>query len=371
MVYHFFDEREIFSEFEGGAISRWAANVLRDEQDTHIVCQKADDSWGFAADRVHIMPRLSEYMRYRARRFYPAWLNRILLDRLCGDDLPALAEGDVIWIHGQPAIAALLVPRVIRAKAKLVLHLHGSAFITHAKGLLSVVSRHAARVVFCSHFLESEAKGRFPHLQRSIILYNGADGSLFYPSTEGTRVRKPINVLFASRLVPEKGAHVLIEAMRILEKQGASMTATVCGAAFFGGSAPTPYMESLRNDLPANVEFVGYEHGKTLAERFRSSDIFCLPAVYEDPFPLVTLEAMASGLPVVASRKGGIQEAFLHGGAELIEPDHPKLLADTLHGLALDADKRRELSQAGRAAFERLFSWAIVRDKYREILGAL
>ncbi len=371
MIYHLFDEREIFSEFEGGAISRWAANVLRHQPDTHIVCSKADDSWGFTPERIHVAPRLSRYMNYRARRFYPVWLNRFLLGRLYGKDLPAFRPGDVVWVHGQPAIAAALLPRIKAAKAKLVLHLHGSAFLTHAAGLLKYVARGADLLVFCSQFLEREAKGRFPHLERTTVLYNGADGRLFHPHPDGTRTGPPIEILFASRLVPEKGAHVLLEAMRLLAHQQAPVHAVICGAAFFGGSAPTPYVHSLQQDVPANVTFVGYEHGQTLAERFRASDLFCLPATYEDPFPLVTLEAMASGLPVVASATGGIPEAFRAGGGKLIAPNDARLLADTLLHLAQDPSQRRLLAEEARRSFEQSFSWATIEARYSTLLEAL
>ena len=371
MIYHFFDEREIFSEFEGGAISRWAANVLRHQPDTHIVCSKADDSWGFAPERIHVAPRLSRYMNYRARRFYPVWLNRVLLGRLYGKDAPTLHPGDVVWVHGQPAIAAALLPRVKAAKARLVLHLHGSAFLTHTAGLLQTVARGADLLVFCSQFLEREAKGRFPHLERTTVLYNGADGQLFHPHPGGTRTEPPIEILFASRLVPEKGAHVLLDAMRLLAQQQAPVHAVICGAAFFGGSAPTPYVHSLQQNVPANVTFVGYEHGQTLAERFRASDLFCLPATYEDPFPLVTLEAMASGLPVVASATGGIPEAFRAGGGKLIAPNDARLLADTLLHLARYPGERRKLAEEARRSFEQSFSWATIEARYSTLLEAL
>ena len=371
MIYHFFDEREIFSEFEGGAISRWAANVLRHQPDTHIVCTKADDSWGFAPERIHVAPRLSRYMNYRARRFYPVWLNRFLLGRLYGNDIPKLHPADVVWVHGQPAIAAALLPRVRAARAKLVLHLHGSAFLTHAAGLLQTVAHGADLLVFCSQFLEREAKGRFPDLERTTVLYNGADGRLFHPSPDGTRVQPPTEILFASRLVPEKGAHVLLEAMRLLAQQHAPVHATICGAAFFGGSAPTPYVHSLHQNVPSNVTFVGYEHGQTLADRFRASDLFCLPATYEDPFPLVTLEAMASGLPVVASATGGIPEAFRAGGGKLITPNDPKLLAETLLDLAQHPAQRHQLAADARASFEQSFSWSTIEARYSALLEAL
>ena len=76
--------------------------------------------------------------------------------------------------------------------------------------------------------------------------------------------------------------------------------------------------------------------GKALAEEFRLANIFCLPATYNDPFPLAILEAMASGLPVVSTKRGGIPEAFVEGGGVLVAPSSARELADAIQKLAFD-----------------------------------
>ena len=54
-IYHLLDESEAFSEFRGGAISRWVANVLRSGDET-VICQSFDDSWGYPVDRLFRLP---------------------------------------------------------------------------------------------------------------------------------------------------------------------------------------------------------------------------------------------------------------------------------------------------------------------------
>ncbi|MGA2907163.1 MAG: glycosyltransferase family 4 protein [Terracidiphilus sp.] len=370
MIYHVLTEQENFSEFEGGAISRWVANVLRDEPDTHIICQKADNSWGFERDRVHLLPGLHNYIRFRARRLYPAWLSGAILRNL---GLPGIAElkpGDVLWVHGEPAIASALIHLKQSSRAKMVIHLHGAAFLTHNRGMLARLAATCDRLVFCSQFLESDAHRRFPELRRTTVLYNGADGRLFRP-LGFAKANDPPLIVQASRMHPQKGVHVLLSAMRLLEERGIRAQARIYGAAFFGGSRVTPYLREVQRDAPANVHLAGYAYGEELASAIRSADVYCLPSTFEDPFPLAIPEAMASGLAVVASRAGGIPEAMETFGGLLVPKSDPIALADALQQLILAPEQRTAMGLRAREAYEKFFTWKAVRQGYREILETL
>lgn len=370
MIYHFLTEIEHFSEFKGGAISRWAANVLRDEPDTHIVCSSADDTWRFSPDRIHLAPGIRRYLGFRARRLYPPQVSGPILRHFYGRDVPPIQKGDVMWVHGVPALAEALLPVARKAGAKLVFHLHSSAFVTHSSIVIRRLQREAAKVVFCSKFLSNEAHARFPTLTSTAVLYNGADETMFFPPERRDGSGIPV-VLFASRLVPQKGAHALLEAMQLLEQRGVPIKAKIFGASFFGGSAVTDYMRSLQQNVPSNVAFAGYESGHALAQHFREADIFCLPATYNDPFPLAILEAMASGLPVVASDAGGIPEIFTEGGGILVPPNDAITLADTLERLVRSPDERRSISEDGLRSFLRRFTWSSIIRSYQSILASL
>lgn len=370
MIYHVLSEQEIFSEFEGGAISRWVANVLREERDTHIICQKADDSWGFARDQVHVLPGLHNYIRFRARRHYPAWLSGAILRNLGLRGIPELNPGDVLWVHGEPAIASALIPLKESFRAKIVMHLHGAAFLTHNRGMLARLAATCDRIVFCSRFLESDARCRFPELKRTTVLYNGADGRLFHPLGYVKENNPPL-IVQASRMHPQKGVHILLSAMRLLEERGIQAQAKIYGAAFFGGSAATPYLRKVQRDAPANVHLAGYTYGEELASAIRSADIYCLPSTYEDPFPLAIPEAMASGLAVVASRAGGIPEAIDTFGGLLVPQGDPIALADALQQLILAPEQRAAMGLRAREAYEKFFTWRAVHQGYRVILESL
>lgn len=107
----------------------------------------------------------------------------------------------------------------------------------------------------------------------------------------------------------------------------------------------------------------------------RSMDVFCLPSTRPDPFPGVVLEAMAAGLPVVATAHGGPLEQVLEGQTGfLVPPDAPEPMAAALERLVRDAELRRTLGDAGRARMLALYTTEryvqAVDEVYRQLLGA-
>jgi spore coat protein SA len=119
------------------------------------------------------------------------------------------------------------------------------------------------------------------------------------------------------------------------------------------------------------VALDGYYAGADLADQFRKAHIFCLPAVYNDPFPLAVIEGMASGLPVVATRRGGIPEALREGGGVLVAPSSPEELAKALQELVTNAELRGRVGREGYASYKKNFTWQRVRRQYHEIVNAL
>ena len=233
----------------------------------------------------------------------------------------------------------------------------------------------ADRVVFCSGYLEREARLANPGLGDTCVIYNGADERRFFPQEpkegwSGER-RTPV-ILFAGRLVPEKGAHVFVEAMWLLLARGIRARGRLLGATGFGSAnTETAYSRSIRKDAPPNVEFGGYRPASALAEEFRRADIFCSPSVWDEPFGMVNVEAMASGLPVVSTCGGGIPEIFADGGGVLVERGSVTELATALEALIRNRMRRRELGLEGYSSFQRNFTWKTAHRRYREVLAGL
>jgi spore coat protein SA len=370
MIYHLLPEVEPFSEHDGGSLSRWTANVLR-RDDAQIVCASADGSWGFARERIHVLRGLGIYGKFLKSREYRLRISlRVpVVGRLLRGFVDGLKKEDVLYIHNRPEYVLALQKRAaLRAGFKMVLHMHND----HLRNLSLVerVALHPDLAVFNSRFLERQGNEFVSGLRDTAVLYNGADESCFHPPVAPFRPEIPV-VLFVGRLIPEKGVHVLLEAMDLLQKQGVKINAKVVGSVNFGDDRGSAYVDGLHRNAPANVAFIPYVAGDALAEHFRSSTIFCCPSIWEEPFGMVNVEAMASGLPVVASRVGGIPEIFARGGGILVAKGSPVELAAALQRLAEDETERRHLAAQALAIFQNRFRWNVIREDYRALMHRL
>jgi glycosyltransferase involved in cell wall biosynthesis len=110
-------------------------------------------------------------------------------------------------------------------------------------------------------------------------------------------------MLYVGRISAEKEIDVLFNAIEILSNQNLSVKLAVVGDG--------PYRQELESRGFSNVTFLGYKTGKELQRIYASSDIFVFPSSSET-YGNVILEAMASGLPVVAPYAGGIKENLIH-----------------------------------------------------------
>jgi spore coat protein SA len=365
MIYHLLTENECFSAIEGGAIARWVANVLRPLQD-RVACAAADTSYNFSEHRLKRIPSLMTLRKYsRLVRALPAPVLKYTLQSSVEALISCLRPGDVLWIHNRPDFAWALFDHVRRAGATIVLHMHNSHLLRCTSDQIQVLNR--LPIVFCSSYLLKEASTlRAWDNPTCKVIYNGA---CCPPRSAGANDsdREP-TVVFAGRLVPEKGVHILLEAMSILEQEKVRVSCTIIGGAWFGSTGKSHYITSLRRTAPANARFAGYLTGDALIREVAAADIFCCPSVWQEPFPMSNLEALAVGLPVVASRVGGIPEGLQYGGGILVPPNDPVALAAALRSLIVDIELRTRMGSEAVRAHRNHFSWDKIRNDYNAVL---
>jgi len=127
------------------------------------------------------------------------------------------------------------------------------------------------------------------------------------------------------------------------------------------------------NGSDQRIVVTGRLKDEDLAAVFRRSDIFVFPTL-ADTFPLVVLEAMAHGVPVVASRVGGIPHQLGGVAGHLVAPGEPKELAAAIDQLASDPDHRHTLSVAAQQRVRENFTWqAAAREalaSYQRVVSA-
>jgi glycosyltransferase involved in cell wall biosynthesis len=205
-------------------------------------------------------------------------------------------------------------------------------------------------VCFASDFLRRRALERSSiPLARTAVVPHGIDAAMFRPGPAD----RPWSWRLAcvGRVEERKGAHVAVEALAHLPPEA---HLDIIGA------PDDRYAARLRSTaaklgLAARVRLVGAIGRDDLAEHYGKADVFLFPVVWDEPFGLVPLEAMACGTPVVATATGGSAEYLVDGENCLVVPrGDAAALASAVRALADDASLRATLVRGGRSTVERL-----------------
>lgn len=152
-----------------------------------------------------------------------------------------------------------------------------------------------------------------------------------------------LRVLFVGRLDEQKGVDVFFDAMRHV---GDRACAVVVGASVVAHGQAVP-------EVPSNVQLAGWRSRAQIADLYRCAEVLVMASRWEG-LPLVALEAMRAGLPVIATRVGGIPEAVEHARTGLlVDSENSEQLARAI--LSLDKMQLREMGQEARWRFDRLF----------------
>ena len=164
------------------------------------------------------------------------------------------------------------------------------------------------------------------------------------------RPTDPPRILYVGRLAPEKGLEILIDALRLLSARVKPMPrTTIVGSDFHGSSWGEDFSRRVRaSDLRGHVDFLGHvPFGPGLMAQYDAHDVLVLPS-FTEGFPQVVLEAMARGLPVVASRVGGLPALIPSDeNGLLVTPGDPQELAIAIEKAVADPRRAEALSRKG------------------------
>ncbi len=201
------------------------------------------------------------------------------------------------------------------------------------------------------------------------IVPNGVDVERFRPGLPRLpRIDDGLPViLFVGRHDPRKGLPDLMEAARRLAREGTAFRLVVVG----DGRLRRRAERLARGPLEGRVNFEGRVSNVHLPRYYASADIFCSPARGGESFGMVLLEAMASGVPVVASDIPGYRSVLTPGREGFVTPPRdPAALADALRALLLDPEGRRGMGARGVETARR-YAWPRVVSRLEEIYGSL
>ena len=175
----------------------------------------------------------------------------------------------------------------------------------------------------------------------------GADGA-------ERRGAEAFTIGFLGRIAPEKGLQVLADAYVRLRRKSPKASMRLQAAGYLA-PGHKPYLAGVQRTLQdAGLQGEFTYHGEVdragKVRFLQSLDVMSMPATYDEPKGFTLLEAMASGVPVVEPRRGGLEEIVERtGGGLLVPPDDPDALADALCRMCSDRQLREELGRRGRA----------------------
>lgn len=283
---------------------------------------------------------------------------------------------DVVHVHTGHA----LIPEIVALAARL----RGLRYIAHQHLMVRPSSRagrfllplyyrllyasflrRADRVICLTEAMRTELTTAFGvDPARIAVVPNGVDLSLYRP---GDLPRQPAELLFVGRLAAQKNVGVLVDAVAALRDRGRRVTVRILGD---GEERARLQARADRLGLAGFVAFEGRRDAADIAAAYARATAVVLPSTHEG-MPLVLLEAMAAGAPVIAS---GLSEIVEVGADAIVavDPVTAASLADAIARVLDDPELRSRLSAAARSRAGR-YSWetvaATIDELYAEVRG--
>lgn len=183
----------------------------------------------------------------------------------------------------------------------------------------------------------------------SIPVGNPYDDQVFKESPGQSKKRE---LIFVGRLVSDKGASLLLEALKLVKTKP---RLTIVGD---GPERAALENQTADSQLNAQVEFAGPRHGAQLADALRGHEVLVVPSLWKEPFGIVALEGIACGCVVIGSAGGGLTEAIGPCGVTFPNGD-ARSLADAITRLLDDPAERSRLRQNAPAHLARFTPRAV------------
>ena len=285
-------------------------------------------------------------------------------------------EPSIVLAHNAPVL-----PQLLRdTPHRVVLYAHNDVLKSYSRAEAQRALDGVAAIVAVGESLAERTRAALPPnlAERVSVVRNGVDCELFSPApakgasggtdagagaspiaTDSERIR----VVFLGRMIEEKGPAVLIRAAGLLRRP--DLEVLLIGSQGFARDAGlSPYEQRLRRlaaETTASggrIRFEPFVDRTALPGLLRSADVLVVPSRWDEPSGLTAAEGLATGLPVIASRVGGLPDVVGAAGI-LVAPDDPVALADALASLADDpAERARRGAASRRHALAHDWSWA-------------
>ena len=182
-----------------------------------------------------------------------------------------------------------------------------------------------------------------------------------------TQNYESIKILFLSNISRSKGVDVLLDALCLLKTRGVSFECDIVGSE--GDMSLVELVKKVKeNNLVNVVNILGAKYGSEKFEVLAKADLLVHPTL-DDCFPLVILEALMFGLPVISSREGAIEDIIFDSyNGFLVDKNKPAAIADALENLAANKKLIKEMSVNARTSYVQHFTVERFESSLEKIL---
>ena len=352
---------------------KWAAYLVEQGYSVTVVSQSPGEISG--ARTIQFPPDgvwWSWLPRVRAGGGWPRWIagwpqwRRIL----------ASVDPDIVHVHFIAGEARDCF--YYRACPRLVVSAYGSDVVFDrdappaARTVRRIRSllRQAARVTATSHFLQAETRKFLPPRLPIRVLPFGVDCEQFKPAAAPDAVKAGEIVLgFVKTLSSAYGPDILLEAFASIHAQRPRTRLILAGCGPMDASLRA---RSAELGLGESVSFPGRVPHADVPRLMQRFDLFVMPSVVQESFGVAALEASACGVPVVASRVGGVAEVVIDGTTGvLVEPRDARALATACVTLIDRPLVRRSMATAGRRFVLARYDWQDTAAQMRTLYESL
>jgi len=346
-----------------GAVARWVyetAHFMQDFKFMIFAPYGRDEFRGFPIRHLHSSLNLRiKWLRRIGKKIYP--LEAALRIKDC----------DIIYIHNRPKYVRKA--RQLSPNSKIVLHMYNDHLLSLKPDMFDQVLKNTHCILAVSKYIANGIIQRSPSALKKVhVLYSGANLNKFHPRVD-SKTKEETSVLYTGRLNPDKGVLELIKAMKLVLADFPEAHLKVVGSFWFNDNRLTPYIEKLidcSKEITDFVEFTGFIPNDKLPEIYASAFLFVAPSIWNEPCGLTVLEAMASGLPIVSSQRGGIPEIVGDAGI-LVEPEDTVALANAIGKYLKDRLFAKEMGIRARRRVEKYFTWEKTAQGLVQILSDL
>jgi spore coat protein SA len=297
---------------------------------------------------------------------------------------------ELVHVFNRPLWVPLLRKKL--KNSKISLSLHNEMFFPEKIPYETAVKciENVEFITTVSQFIADGIRNRYAIADKKLnVVYSGVDVEKYQPSwsKEGIENRNNLKsklgikedkiILYVSRLSPKKGSDIVLKAMKIVMESRKDVALAVVGSKWYGDNNQDQYTQSLNTlakTLKGPVVFTGFITPAEIAKYFNLGDVFICASQWEEPLARVHYEAMAAGLPIITTNRGGNAEVVNQeygNGIVIDDYSNPNIFAEKINYLLNNEAEALKLGETARNHAVKKYSWKRVAKDLLKLLDGV